>query len=162
VIMPEKICNVFISHIHEDDAKLQDLKALLAQHGCNVRDSSVTNDKPNEAKDREYIKHGVLAPRIGWAGALIVLVSPGTRESWWVDWEIEYARQHGKRIIGVWDYGAADSDVPENLDKYHDALLGWRGERIVDAVFGRLNERETPTGELPPERVIPHYRCDGH
>src|SRR5262249_10700560 len=135
--MSENICNVFISHIHEDDNRLKDLKELLAKQGCTVRDSSIHSGKPNEAKDPGHIKSYYLAPAINWAGTLVVLVSPKTKQSPWVDWEIEYAKKQGKKVIGVWDYGAKDCDMPENLEKYYDDLVGWRGESIIDAIFGR-------------------------
>ncbi|HTF68410.1 MAG TPA: TIR domain-containing protein [Edaphobacter sp.] len=158
--MPDKFCNVFISHIHEDDRKLGELKELLANQGCAVRDSSIHSGKLNEAKDADYIKSQYLAPAINWAGTLLVIVSPKTRESPWVDWEIEYAMKQGKKIVGVWAHGAADCDMPDNLEKYYDDLVGWRGESIVDAIFGRETFSETPSGGSRPERMIPHYRCN--
>ena len=62
--MSEKVCNVFISHIHEDDHRLQPLKDMLSKHGCEARDSSITSEKPNRAKDPDYIMHEILQPRI--------------------------------------------------------------------------------------------------
>jgi len=158
--MGDKTCNIFISHIHEDDAKLQDLKDLLKRSGCTARDSSVNSATPNQAKDPEYIKSEILAPRIAWAGTVVVLISPGTHESAYVNWEIERAARDGKRIVGVWDHGAKDCDVPEKLDDYANAVVGWQGDRIVDAIFGKIDNRwETSTGELRSERQIPRYRC---
>ena len=157
--MADTTCNVFISHIHADDVQLKAFKELLAKNGCTVRDSSITSDKPNEAKDPDYIKQKILAPAVKWAGTLVVLVSPGTRNSPWVDWEIEYARKQNKRIVGVWAQGAADCDVPPALDEFANAVVGWEADRIVDAIFGRINNWETPTGQLRPERDIAHFNC---
>lgn len=53
--MPNQTKNVFISHIHKDDEGLTDLKNLLKSKGMDVRDSSITNDKPNNANSPEYI-----------------------------------------------------------------------------------------------------------
>ena len=50
--------------------------------------------------------------------------------------------------------------MPDNLEKYYDDLVGWRGESILDAIFGRKTFSETPIGEPRPEREIPHYRCN--
>jgi hypothetical protein len=49
--MSEEIKNVFISHVHEDDEGLADLKELIAKGGLTVRDSSINSSKPNDAKD---------------------------------------------------------------------------------------------------------------
>src|SRR4051812_33048409 len=103
--MPDQICNVFISHIHEDDHRLQPLKDLLKKEGCEARDSSITSEKPNNAKDPDYILNGILKPAIDWAGTIVVLVTPDTKDSDWVNKEIEYASEQGKNIVGVWDDG---------------------------------------------------------
>lgn len=54
---------------------------------------------------------------------MIVLISPETHTSKWVEWEIEYAAKLGKRIVGVFVRGGMDSDIPENLDLYGDAKV---------------------------------------
>jgi len=151
--------NVFISHIHEDDNDLKMMKDLLQKNGFEIRDSSINSSKPNEASSDDYIKSGILAPRIQWAGSVVVLISPGTRESEWVNWEIEYAQREGKRIVGVWAHGAADCDIPEALDKFADAVVGWQADRIKDAICGKLNNWETSSGDIRPPREIARYSC---
>lgn len=157
--MEEKICNVFISHIHEDDRKIRDLKNLLASQGCTARDSSINSSNPNEASNPDYIKQEILAPQISWAGTLVVLISPHTHESPWVNWEIEYAKKLDKRIIGVWDEGATDCDVPEALDDYGDAVVDWNADRVVDAIFGRINNWHLSNGAIRPAREIARHGC---
>ncbi len=137
--MADKLHNVFISHKHEDDAGLQSLKALLERHGMKYRDYSVTSDKPNRAVSEDYIKSSILAPRIQRASCLVVYVSAATKNSDWVDWEIEYAHGKGKRIVGVWQRGELGCDVPRALTLYADAVVGWNGESIVDAITGKSN-----------------------
>lgn len=157
--MADDVRNVFISHIHEDDNRLQPLKDLLEKGGCTVRDASIDSSSPNNAKDPAYIKSEILGPGISWAGALIVLISPGTHESDWVNWEIERAHQLGKRIIGVWDHRAAECDVPEKLDQYADAVVGWQSDRIIDALDGKINNWTTSSGDVRAARTIARYSC---
>ena len=40
--MPKDIRNVFVSHIHEDDAGLADLNDLLGRHDMEVRNYSIS------------------------------------------------------------------------------------------------------------------------
>ena len=40
---------------------------------------------------------------------------PRYRDSWWVNWEIEYAVCWRKTIVGVYAQGATDADIPEAL-----------------------------------------------
>src|SRR5690606_18358913 len=110
---------------HEDDAGLGKLKSLLSGQGMEVRDSSIHTGKFNNATDPDYIKSGILAPAINWAGVLLVYVSPNTKDSDWVNWEIEYAAKLGKRIVGVWEHGERDCDLPSALHEHADAVVGW-------------------------------------
>jgi len=151
--------NVFISHVHEDDKLLQDLKDLLSRNGYEIRDGSIDSSKPNEATDENYIKSEILAPRIRWASTMVVLISPKTHESPWVEWEIEYAQKEGKRIVGVWAQGAEEADVPESLDKYANAVVGWKADSVMDAITGKKDNWFNPDGKEREPRIIARYNC---
>lgn len=157
--MADEIKNIFISHIHEDDKVLKDLKDLLLRSGREIRDGSIDSSKPNDAKDPDYIKSEILAPRIRWAGAMVVLLSLDTHTSTYVDWEIEYAHKQDKRIVGVWCQGDKGCEAPENLEKYADAVVGWQAERVLDAIDGKINNWFTPTGEERSPREIARFNC---
>lgn len=63
--------NIFISHVHEDDALLPKLKNLISKAGMDVRDGSINSDKPNNATNEDYIMREIIAPRIQWASTLV-------------------------------------------------------------------------------------------
>jgi len=154
--------NVFISHVHEDDKLLPKLKDLIAKAGMEVQDGSITSDKPNDAKDEDYIMQEILRPRIQWASTLVVLISQDTAASWWVNREIECAVKQGKNVVGVFAEGATDSDIPEELQKCGDgAIVGWQGDRVVAAINGDIREWDDPaTGEpRSPEWIIQRHNC---
>ena len=157
--MSEGTKNIFISHVHEDDAEVQRLRELLAGKGYDLRDSSVDSSNPNNASSHDYIKSGILAPRIQWAGTVVVLISPDTHQSQWVNWEIEYAEKQGKRVVGVYVHGGKESDIPAAFELYGQALVGWQADRIMGAINGTINNWETPDGAVREERVIPRFRC---
>ena len=157
--MNDKVCNIFISHVHEDDHRLQPLKDLLDKNGCAARDSSINSTNPNNANNPDYIKREILAPRIEWAGTVVVLITPDTKDSDWVNWEIEYAHKLGKRVVGIWDHGENGCEVPEALDQYENAIIPWRADQIIDAIFGKIEEWRDPKGHPRPERPIARYRC---
>ena len=158
--MPDDTRNVFVSHIHEDDDGLGKLKSLLGANGMTVRDYSVNSDNPNNAHSESYIKSEILGPRIRQSGTLVVYISPETRDSNWVDWEIEYAHKNEKRIVGVWAHGEAGCEIPEYLNRYADAVVGWTGNKIVDAINGRINEWQHPDGTTFQPRNIVRYSCN--
>lgn len=157
--MSDSIKNLFISHIHEDDEGIQRVKDVAGEHGLIVRDGSITSDKPNSATNEDYIKYRVLAPRIDWASVLAVYVSPDTKYSWWVNWEIEYAHRQGKRIVGIWAWGAKDCELPEALDRYADAVVGWSGESIISAIYGESNDWYRSDGSQQDPRPIARHSC---
>jgi hypothetical protein len=140
------INNVFISHHGEDDEHVQALKARLAERGCELRNSSVDSTKPNNANNEDYIKQK-LRERISWAGTFICLIGYETYNREWVEWEIEQAHQMGKRIIGVFAYGAAqDAEIPEGLKMYRDSLVGWQIDKIIDTIENNTYYSEKPDG----------------
>jgi hypothetical protein len=157
--MSDQTKNVFVSHIHEDDGGLGELKALLEKNGLTIRDYSINSDNPNNAKSEDYIKSQILAPRIRACGTLLVYISPGTKESHYVNWEIEYAQSQGKRIVGVWARGENGCDLPEALSDYGDAVVGWHGNNIIDAINGEINGWEQPDGSPSQPRQITRYSC---
>ena len=150
---------IFVSHIHEDDDHVAGIRKLLEGNGHEVQVSAVDSTNPNNAKNKDYIKSDILAPKIDWARTLVVLISQGTKDSEWVNWEIEYAQKQGKRIVGVWTPGAAESDVPEALADYADAVVGWQADRIEDAINGTLNNWTGSDGKPRDRQAIRQYGC---
>ena len=156
---PPDIKNVFISHIHGDDNGLCKLKSLLKDNGLSVRDYSINSDNPNNAHSHSYIKSEILAPRIRQCSTLVVYVSPETKESPWVNWEIEYAQKRDKRVVGVWAHGERGCDIPDALNDYADALVGWHGNSIVDAIVGGIDSWQKPDGTPVSPRQVTRYSC---
>lgn len=155
--------NIFISHVHEDDDLLPKLKDLISKAGMEVRDGSINSDKPNAAQNEDYIKREVLAPRIQWASTLVVLITHDTAQSDWVNWEIKYAVEQGKNVVGVFAQGATDADIPDELRKHGDAaVVGWQSERVVDSISGKIRGWDDPATGNPratPEWVVKRYSC---
>ena len=130
-----EMINLFISHYGGDEGYVEKFINLISKN-YDVRDSSLVETEPNNAKNKEYIKT-ILRDQIDWAGKVVVLIGPKTHEREWVNWEIEYAATHGdKRVVGVFLPGAADSDVPEALNDYGDACVTWNNEKIKSALNG--------------------------
>lgn len=151
--------NTFISHIHEDDDGLKDLKSLLQEHGMTIRDYSITSDNPNNAHSEDYIKASILAPRIRMCPIFLVYVSAETLDSEFVEWEIEYAHKNDRRIVGIWARGESGCEVPYALNKYADAVVAWNADSILAAIDGEINGWQNPDGTVANPRDIDRYRC---
>ena len=133
-MVKKQIINTFVSHYHEDEEGIKNLRSLL---GDNVimKNSSVTSDKFNRAKNPEYIKT-LLRSRIDWASVVVCLIGPNTHDSEWVQYEIEYAHKKGKPIVGVFIRGSLDTDLPDAVADYASAIVGWNKESIINACDG--------------------------
>jgi hypothetical protein len=158
VLMQTK--NVFISHVHEDDDGLGKLKSLLVDNGMSIRDYSINSSNPNNAKSEAYIKSEILAPRIRDCSTLIVYITPETKNSDYVNWEIEYAQKEGKTIVGVWAHGEKGCEIPQALADYADSMIvGWHGESIIKAINGQGESWEEPNGSPSTPQDIKRYSC---
>ena len=157
--MDNQIINAFISHIQEDEGDIPRLKDIMARHGITARNYSITSDKFNNARSEEYIKAQILGPQIRQSGVHITHVSPETKNSKWVNWEIEYAHKEGKRIVGIWQRGARNCELPEALKRHADAVVGWNGESIIDAINGNSNDWYNQDGSAYGYRNIKRHPC---
>ncbi|MDZ4849716.1 MAG: TIR domain-containing protein [Pirellulaceae bacterium] len=156
--------HVFISHHHKNDAEVDKLTKLLSRKGYDIRNSSIRAKPANrERLEKGLVKDEVirrlLKMKMSWAGTVIVLVGKDTHTRPWVNWEIEQAAKMGKRIVGVWAQGAQECDLPENLIKYRDAMVGWNSENIVDAIDGSDNTSHLPGGGQFPMQQIGRATC---
>ncbi len=132
--MAKDLINVFVSHYHEDEDNIKRMKDLLGDN-YSIRNYSVTSEKYNNASNKEYIQ-SLLRPLINQASTFICLIGPNTHDSEWVNWEVEQAFKQGKRIVGVYLWGAKDSDIPPALEDAADAMVGWNHDTILDAING--------------------------
>jgi MTH538 TIR-like domain (DUF1863) len=141
--------HVFISHHHADDAEVDKLTSLLSRAGYDIRNSSIRAKPANQERlDKGLVRPEViqrlLRRKISWAGKVVVLVGKDTHNRKWVDWEIKQAHKQGKRIVGVYARGGADADLPDSLEKYASAIVGWNSGCIMDAIDGTENPFENP------------------
>ena len=151
--------NIFISHVGEDHAGITKFKNLVSKNGMEVKDYSVTKDKPNEAKSPEYIKYGILRPHIKPCSVFVVYVTSETKNSKWVDYEIRVAERLGKPIVGVWANGHANCDLPESLKKYANSIVAWDGKNVVAALKGEFKGREERDGNPSSSQKIARVTC---
>ena len=160
--MSNKRRHLFISHHHKDDAEVSKLTNLLTGKGIDVRNSSVRMKPQNERRMEEKrvnpkVIERILSMKISWANTVIVLIGKDTHKRDWVNWEIEYAAQHDKRIVGVFLRGGTDADIPESLTKNGDALVAWNSDKINRAVNGE-DIWENPDGSPRREPIFPISR----
>lgn len=152
---PENRRHVFISHHHKDDSSVDALTQLLKTKGYDIRNSSIRVNPDNQERvDKGLISDNVikrlLRLKIAWAGAVVVLVGSKTHTRPWVNWEIQKAHENGKRIIGVYERGGTDYELPENLKKYGSNCVAWNADSILSAIDGTDAPFQNANGGIAP------------
>lgn len=157
--------HVFISHHHADDARVSGLTGLLHRNGYEIRNSSIRAKPANQRRLDEgrisdrTIKR-LLRMKMSWASTVVVVIGKETHKRPWVNWEINKANELGKRIVGVYERGGTENDVPAALEKYGDARVAWNSANIIDALEGRCDPFEMPDGrERPALNYMPRSSC---
>lgn len=145
--------HVFISHHHADDQSVSGLTSLLTKKGYDIRNSSIRAKPSNQQRlEKGLIKKEVLQRllrmKISWASTTVVLIGKDTHSRPWVNWEIEQANKLGKRIIGVYERGNTDAEIPSSLEKYASAIVNWNSDSILGAIDGSTNLFQNPDGAL--------------
>ena len=137
--------NVFISHYSGDVNRLRRLKERLAEHDCDVRNSSAEEDKGGVLKHRGHVVSDATIARylhrgLKWAGTLIVVIGEHTHERPWVNWEIQQAAKMGKQIIGIYDQGCKNNvELPEAYKRYGGSPIGWGSlDKLSDMLDGKV------------------------
>ena len=157
--------HVFISHHHADDLAVDNLTSLLSRRGYDIRNSSIRAKPANQEKlDKGLVKPAViqrlLRRKMSWAGIVVVLIGKDTHSRHWVNWEIEQANRQGKRIVGVYEQGGTESNIPIALEKYGSAVVGWNTDSIIDAIDGTSNLFQTPDcNSRPPVHSQVSVKC---
>lgn len=148
---------IFVPHVHEDDEHVDKLREFLNRGGREADVSAIDSSSPNQANDPDYITREYIRPKVEWSEAIVVLISPNTQGSDWVQKEIELAKQLGRRIIGVWIPGSEGCPIPEGLQDYANAIVSWNETSILDAIDGNINNINDASGTpIAPQNIARH------
>ncbi|WP_020182645.1 TIR domain-containing protein [Methylotenera sp. 1P/1] len=144
--------HIFISHHHKDDSLVDKFTSLLGGKGIDVRNSSIRAKPANQERlDKGLVKDSViqriLRMKISWASTVVVLIGEKTHSRPWVNWEIDQANAQGKRIIGVYEQGGTNYEIPTSLENYASNIRAWNAAGIIKALDGE-NSFENPDGTL--------------
>ncbi|GAB2823841.1 hypothetical protein GCM10027276_28130 [Comamonas piscis] len=157
--------HVFISHHHADDQKVSGLTSMLSRAGYDVRNSSIRAKPANQRLlDQGRISDRVIARllrmKMSWATTVVVLIGRETHTRPWVNWEINKAQELGKRIVGVYERGGTENDLPESFKKYGDALVAWNSDSVIDAIDAKVDPFQNPDGTpRQPLNIAPRNNC---
>lgn len=158
----DKKHNVFISHHGKDDDHVQRLKQRLIGNGYLIRNSSIDSTKHRDVRPSDAVIGRLLRKGINWAGTFICLIGKDTHTRPWVNYEIRQAYLQGKKIVGVYAHGSANSvELPEAYKKYGGSALGWNSlDRLGNILDGENVPTQKPDGSpSTPIYNITRVKC---
>jgi hypothetical protein len=117
--------HAFLSFVVED----LDLVNLFRGQAKNKKNDLTFDDysvkTPFDSSDADYIRTNIRA-KIRAASIFICLIGVTTAASRWVDWEVDFAGQEGKGLLGVRLHsGAKGEKTPAALTKHGGAVKNW-------------------------------------
>ena len=157
--MTDETWKIYVCSNPAEGAGQSRLIELLEDNGMQVQYYLNSSDNSDNAHSDEDIRTEAINPKIEQCSTVVVYILPETKDSDRVNREIEHAHSKGKRIVGVWEYGGRGCELPEALKKISDAIVGWKDNRIVDAINGEINETQNPDGTLCTPTQYDRYCC---
>ena len=104
--------NVFISFAYEDVDEVNLLRAHAKNENSPIEFNDWSVSEPIDSERAVYIKQKI-AERIAQSSVTVVYLSNNTRESPWVNWEIEESCAQKKHVIGVYKGERPPSQLPQ-------------------------------------------------
>lgn len=101
--------NVFISFATEDMNDVNLLRAQAKNDASDLEFNDHSVREPYNSDRADYIKQRI-TERIERCSVTVVYISPATKESDWVSWEVSKSLELGKRVIAV--RSGANSNCP--------------------------------------------------
>jgi tetratricopeptide (TPR) repeat protein len=122
----------FLSHSSPDDRYVQEMVQFVRALGFD----EVFNDSHTIEPDEEFWPR--IEKGISECDAFVVILSPASVKSYWVDREVQFARDQKKRVIPLW---IEDCKLPPSFD----------GRDVIDLRQGRGDKLK-----IAPSRIMKH------
>jgi hypothetical protein len=130
------IYNLFISHAWAYDERYAGICRLIdSVPGFTWRDYSAPRDYPvvdrNSDTGRNRLR-ALLRERVRLSSCFILAAGMYVDHRYWVQAEIEFAREYGKPILGVQRRG--QQRTPDTVYQVSDKVVAWNSMSIVNAI----------------------------
>lgn len=127
-----KIYRLFISHSWDHVDDLKNLKGLLEQQeSFDVEFYEIAPENAINSDNSTYIKHCISA-RIGEADIVLGIAGIYASYSEWMQWELDKAKEKGKKIIGVVPWG--QERISSIVAARADVVVRWNTKSIIEAI----------------------------
>jgi hypothetical protein len=117
--------HAFLSFVVEDLTLVNLFRGQARSQRNDLTFDDYSVKQPFDSTDGDYIRTQIRA-KIRSASLLICLIGTQTASSRWVDWEIDFAGQERKRLLGVRLYnGTKGERTPSTLTRHGGVVKNW-------------------------------------
>lgn len=129
---PLKTYDIFISHAWTYNADYYKLVSFLGQaRNFKWRNYSVPSHDPADANSTRKLEEA-LRRQMRPANAILIISGMYAAYRDWIQFEIDYAEELAKPIIGIQPWGA--KRTPRVVSDAANVMVGWQTSSIVDAI----------------------------
>lgn len=131
---------VFVTHAWEaDDEYLRVFEFLESARSFYYRNVSRPQQRPAGGRDTEL---EALRQQINSAEIVLALAAQHAQSSFWVDFEVTYARATRKPVVLLARFGA-EGALPPGLRTQADETVEWNERAMVDAIRRQARHEQT-------------------
>lgn len=132
---------VFISYEGSDRMKAKGFRLLRWNKNVNVEFQDRHLLDPVDSTNDQYIRQ-CIREEIRGTSTTVVLVGENTKDSDWVDYEIERSLKEGNGLVAIKvDDSISDEDVPEKMKENGAEIVDWNPNEFGDAIERAASQR---------------------
>lgn len=132
---------VFISYEGSDRKKAKGFRLLRWNKNVDVEFQDRHLLDPVDSTNDQYIRQ-CIRDEIKGTSTTVVLVGENTKDSDWVDYEIERSLKDGNGLVAIKvDDSISDEDVPDKLKENGAEIVDWDPDEFGDAIERAASQR---------------------
>lgn len=132
---------VFISYEGSDRMKAKGFRLLRWNKNVDVEFQDRHLLDPVDSTNDQYIRQ-CIRDEIKGTSTTVVLVGENTKDSDWVDYEIERSLKDGNGLVAIKvDDSISDEDVPDKLKENGAEIVDWTPDEFSDAIERAASQR---------------------
>lgn len=132
---------VFISYEGNDRMKAKGFRLLRWNENVDVEFYDRHLLDPVDSSNDQYIQRCIRDQMRG-TSVTVVLVGENTKDSDWVEYEIERSLKEGNGLVAIKiDDDISDEDVPDKLKENGAEIIDWDPDEFDDAIERAANQR---------------------
>jgi hypothetical protein len=141
--------SIFISYQHKDRKKANGFRILRWNNNVDVEFHDNHLLSPVDSTNDQYIKRRI-NQEMDNTSVTVVIVGDKTKDSDWVDYEIERSIERGNGLVAIKaDDSVDDEDVPDKIQEAGGEVVNWNPDEFGDAIERAAKQKSKIGGASP-------------